>query len=212
MHVTRALAAAALAGTALGVAAPLALADDSGGSGNTGNTGNNTSNASEPSSASNIGPSNIIVMPATVKQGATFTVTVDGASCRGTGRTYDAVVESAAFPRTPLKGMATQGSSYATPQIFAATRPGAYDITATCGGKTVTGGGFTVVAAGASASSASSAAPARPSMPTKGAKAGLGAATRSMDSTETALGATALAAAVAATGVYLIRRRASGSR
>jgi hypothetical protein len=31
-----------------------------------------------------------------------------------------------------------------------------------------------------------------------------------MGSTETALGATALAAAVAATGVYLIRRRASG--
>jgi hypothetical protein len=180
-----ALAVAALAGTVLGVAAPLAAADD----------------------PSITGPSNIIVMPATVPQGGTLTVTVDGTSCRGSGTTYDAIVESNAFPRTPLTGMATQGASYATPQVFTAAKPGAYQITATCGGKTVTGSRFTVVAR-----SGASAAPSDPVKPAKPAKAGLSTAARSMDSTKTALGVTALAAGVAATGVYLIRRHASGKQ
>jgi hypothetical protein len=192
MHIPRTFAAAALAGAGmvLGVAAPLAAADD----------------------MSNTGPSNIMVMPASVKQGGTLTVTVDGSTCRGSGRTYDAVVESNAFPRTPLKGMATLGASYATPQIFTAAKPGTYHTTATCGGKTITGGRFAVVA-GAGTSASTSAVPstpvrsALPSTPPKGVKADLGAARRSMGSTETALGATALAAAVAATGVHLIRRR-----
>ncbi|MBV9025700.1 MAG: hypothetical protein JO362_18340 [Streptomycetaceae bacterium] len=195
MHVSRTFAAAALAGvgTLLGVAAPLGVADD----------------------MSNTGPSNIIVMPASVKQGGMLTVTVDGTTCRGTGKAYDAIVESQAFPRTPLKGMATLGASYATPQIFPAVKPGTYHTTATCGGKTVTGGRFTVVAATGAATDAgaSSSTPARsglPAMPPKGVKADLSVARRSMGSTETALGATAFAAAVAATGVYLIRRRAFG--
>jgi hypothetical protein len=186
MHVACTFAAAALAGTVLGVAAPLAVADE----------------------MRNTGPSNILVMPASVKQGGTLTVTVDGSSCRGAGKTYDAIVESDAFPRTPLQAIATLGSSYATPQIFTGAKPGAYHATVTCGGKTITGGRFTVLA-GTGASAVPS-TPARPITPPKGAEAGVSAAARSMDSTKTALGATALAAAAAATGVYLIRRRASG--
>jgi hypothetical protein len=208
MHLTGILAAAALAaGTSSGVAAPLAVAGGGGGAGA-------VAGATGTGATGSTAPGNIIVMPATVRQGGTLTITVDGASCRGTGRSYDAIVESDAFPRTPLKAMATQGASYATPQVFAAARPGTYHITAACGGKTVTGGRFTVVArAGSAVAPGDRVQAGMPAVPdTAGipAKAGAGASKRSVDSTETALGATALAAAVAAAGVFLIRRRPSG--
>lgn len=135
---------------------------------------------------SGTGPSNIQVSPKVVKQGGTLTVTVDGSACRGTGKTFDAIVESNAFPRTPLKGLKNEGSSVAYPKVFKHAKPGTYMVTATCGGKSITGGKFRVV-------------------PAKGAKGGLGGS-QDTNNTQLLAGAGALAAA-AAGGVYLLRRR-----
>ncbi|MEV6314358.1 hypothetical protein [Streptomyces sp. NPDC051776] len=97
--------------------------------------------AAEPSRP---GPGDIVVTPRTVKQGDTVTITVGGRSCRGTGRAYDAIVESNAFPRTRLTGQRGTSSSVARPRIFAAVEPGMHTVAATCGGWTVTGGRFRV--------------------------------------------------------------------
>ncbi|MGP3951886.1 hypothetical protein [Streptomyces sp. 7N604] len=123
MHASRTLVAAALAVAALGLPAPLAAADPG-----------------------REGPSDIVVTPVTVKQGGTLTITVDGRSCRGTGRAYDAIVESNAFPRTRLRGQPGTSSSVARPKVFGAVEPGTHTVSATCGGWTVTGGRFRVVA------------------------------------------------------------------
>ncbi|MEU8570446.1 hypothetical protein AB0C51_19215 [Streptomyces pathocidini] len=136
MHMPSAAVATALAGAALGLSASPAAAD--------------------PGQA---GPSNIVVTPRTVAQGAALTVTVAGATCRGTGRPYDAIVESNAFPRTALKGVRGEASATARPRVFAAVRPGTHTVSATCGGRTVTGGKFRVVPRrGTDASAASGAA------------------------------------------------------
>ncbi|MFG2193448.1 hypothetical protein [Streptomyces sp. NPDC048639] len=90
------------------------------------------------------GPGDIVVSPRTVKQGDTVTITVGGRSCRGTGRAYDAIVESNAFPRTRLTGQRGSSSSVARPRIFKAVEPGPHTVAATCGGWTVTGGRFRV--------------------------------------------------------------------
>ncbi|MGP3922889.1 hypothetical protein [Streptomyces sp. 8N616] len=123
MHASRTLVAAALAVAALGLLAPLAAADPG-----------------------REGPSDIVVTPVTVKQGGTLTITVDGRSCRGTGRAYDPIVESNAFPRTRLRGQPGTSSSVARPKVFGAVEPGTHTVSATCGGWTVTGGRFRVVA------------------------------------------------------------------
>jgi hypothetical protein len=120
MPAHRAAVATALAGAALVSAAPLAMAAD--------------------------GPRNIVVIATTAKQGGTLTMTVEGSSCRGTGETFDAVVESDAFPRTRLTGLPNETFSVAHPRIFDAAEPGRHTVTATCGGRSVTGGHFSVVA------------------------------------------------------------------
>ncbi|PWI42242.1 hypothetical protein CK485_21075 [Streptomyces sp. ICBB 8177] len=149
---------------------------------------------SPSSSAAPSGPSNILVFPTSVKPGGKLTVTVDGSSCRTGG-----IVESNAFPRTPLKGIPNQGSSVAMPMIFSAARPGTYSVTATCGGRTVTGGRFTVTGGKAVV------------VPSKGARTGLGGSVTGMNSTETALGGALLALAAAGGAAFLARRR-SGSK
>ncbi|MEU6082665.1 hypothetical protein [Streptomyces sp. NPDC047108] len=90
------------------------------------------------------GPGDIVVTPRTVKQGEKVTITVGGRSCRGTGRAYDAIVESNAFPRTRLTGKRGTSSSVARPRIFDAVEPGTHTVAATCDGWTVTGGRFRV--------------------------------------------------------------------
>ncbi|MGP3982153.1 hypothetical protein [Streptomyces sp. KR80] len=125
LHATRTAAAAVLAGAAFAVPAPLAAAD--------------------PGDA---GPSNIVVRPDTVEQGGSVTVTVDGRSCRGVRRAYDAIVESNAFARTQLEGMPHAAASVARPEVFAAVEPGRHTVAATCGGKTIVGGHFQVVRRG----------------------------------------------------------------
>jgi hypothetical protein len=163
MLVTRVFATTLTAGVALGLSAPIAAADS--------------------------GPSNIQVIPQTVRQGGTLAVTVDGTDCRGSGQTFDAVVESDAFPRTPLQGLPNEGSSVARPTIFAQAKPGTYTVTATCGGRTITGGTFTVV-------------------PGRGARGGLGGSSQGPNYTELLVGSAAVVAAVGA-GVYQMRRRSA---
>jgi hypothetical protein len=136
MIVTRALAATAAAGAALGLAAPLAAA--------AAGPATPSASSSAPSYASNSAPNNIIVTPRDVRPGGTLTITVDGTACRGGGRSYNAIVESSVFSRAPLKGIVNQGSSVATVKVFPTARNGAYKITATCAGKSITGGDFTV--------------------------------------------------------------------
>lgn len=151
MHVPRVAVAAALAGAVLVLPGPPAAAD--------------------PVDA---GPSNIVVVPAAVEQGAIVTITVDGTACRGIGRMYDAIVESNAFPRTRLTGLPDRRkTSAARPTVFAAAEPGTHTVSATCGGKTITGGHFRVVpprnasaapgtGAGSGTATAGSAAPSAP--------------------------------------------------
>ncbi|MCF6524568.1 hypothetical protein [Streptomyces sp. JJ36] len=138
---------------------------------------------------SGTGPTNIQVFPKVVKQGGTLTVTVDGTACRDGKGFHHAFVESDAFPRTPLRPLKHEGAAVAHPRVFDKARPGLHKVTATCGGKSITGGTFRVV-------------------PARGAKGGLGG-TQGGDSAQVAAGAGALAAA-AAGGVYLMRRRRSG--
>ncbi|GAB2576546.1 hypothetical protein GCM10027168_06820 [Streptomyces capparidis] len=128
-------------------------------------------------------PNNLQVFPKTVKQGGKLTVTVDGGSCRQ-GNAY---VESKAFPRVILVPLRTEGAAYATPYVFRHAHPGAYTITAVCKGKSVSGARFTVVHG-------------------HGPQGGEGGSVRSMSTTEAALGAGLVAAAVAG-GVCMMRRR-----
>ncbi|MCQ4043188.1 hypothetical protein ACFOSC_22955 [Streptantibioticus rubrisoli] len=135
MIVTRALAATAAAGAALGLAAPLAAA--------AAGPATPSASSSAPSYGSNSVSNNITVTPSDVRPGGTLTITVAGTSCRGSGRPYNAVVESSVFSRTPLKGI-NQGSSVATVKVLPTAKNGAYKVTATCAGKSITGGDFTV--------------------------------------------------------------------
>ncbi|MDF3289977.1 hypothetical protein [Streptomyces silvisoli] len=228
MTVTRALAVTVVAGAALGLSAPLAAAA----SGPANPSANPSASSSAPSYGSNSTPNNIIVTPKDVKPGGTLTVTVDGSSCRGSGKTYDAIVESSVFSRTPLKGIVNQGSSVATAKIFSTAKNGAYKVTATCGGKSITGGDFTVgdtavkgdppkgavhklgtLVRGAKSGALTkggegSATTKGGGALTKGAKTGLGGSHGGINTIQAALGATLLAAAVTGGGVYLLRRRA----
>ncbi|MET8677902.1 hypothetical protein ABZW18_09990 [Streptomyces sp. NPDC004647] len=198
MPVTRAVAAVALAAAALALPAPSAVAD--------------------PGRA---GPSNIVVRPGTVEQGGSLTVTVDGTACRGTGRAYDAIVESNAFPRTQLRGVPNEGSSVARPEVFAAVRPGTHTVSATCGGRTVTGGHFEVVARpGTNKDShpGTKAVPRRDTEPaprhsavagpSHAAKAGLDGSTDRVTPVAVTVGVALVTAFAGAVSYFLIRRRA----
>ncbi|MEU1625985.1 hypothetical protein ABZ746_11810 [Streptomyces sp. NPDC020096] len=195
MFVTRALAATVVAGAAFGLSAPLAAA----------------AGVADPSA-----PNNIIVTPKDVRPGGTLTITVDGSSCRGSGKSGGAIVESSVFSRAPLKGIVNQSSSVATVKILPTAKNGAYKVTATCGGKSITGGDFTVgdiyaksTVTKSGTTSGSTSGSTTSSTPTKGAKTGLGGSRGGINTVQAALGATLLAAAVTGGGVYLLRRRAS---
>ena len=225
MIVTRALAATAVAGAALGLSAPLAVAAAGPSTPSAPNPIASSAPSYGPGYSSNSAPSNIIVTPKDVRAGGSLTVTVDGTSCRGGGKSSNAVVESSVFSRTPLKGIVNQGSSVATVKVFPTAKNGAYKITATCAGKSITGGDFTVgdiavkgdpprraaVRLGTLVRGAKARAQANASgMPTTGAKTGVGGSHHGgINTVQAALGATLLAAAVTGGGVYLVRRRAA---
>lgn len=198
MHVPRRLLMTAAACSALGLSATPAVAD--------------------PGRA---GPDDIVVTPETVTQGDTVTVTVGGSACRGTGKAYDAIVESNAFPRTRLTGAPRETYSVARPRIFGAVRPGRHTVAATCGGRTVIGGAFRVVAPGAAGggvaesgeaesgvgdSAAPTAAQSPPTTPRHGVRAGLGGGSGRLNPFTASLGIGLVAASAAAGGYSLVRR------
>ncbi|MFE0102091.1 hypothetical protein [Streptomyces sp. NPDC059009] len=129
-------------------------------------------------------PSNITAMPSVIARGGQLTVTVDGTSCQSGG-----TVESPAFPKTNLTSIPGGSTSSATATIHEHANPGAYDITANCGGKTLTRpSAFTVIHGGV--------------------RGGLGGATTSgATTTDMAIGGALVAAAVVGGGVFWMRRR-----
>ncbi|MFF1380939.1 hypothetical protein [Streptomyces sp. NPDC058308] len=130
-------------------------------------------------------PTNIVAMPSVVPRGGHLTVTVDGSSCQSSG----SKITSPAFPDTELRGIPGGSAVSATAIIHQHTRPGAYDITAHCGGKTLTRpAAFTVIHGGV--------------------RGGLGGSTHSgATGTDMAIGGALVAAAVVGGGVFWMRRR-----
>ncbi|MEH0581487.1 MULTISPECIES: hypothetical protein [Streptomyces] len=164
MRTTRVLAAAAVSAAsvaALGLAAPAALARDGMG----------------------VSPSNIVVLPAVIARGGQITVTVDGCPSGGT-------MTSPAFGTanlTPING--ANQTAKGTAIIDDDARPGAYDITVNCSGRTLTRpDAFTVIG---------------------GVRGGLGGGTSTgATPTDMAIGGGLVAAAVVGGGLFWMRRRA----
>ncbi|MGW7221506.1 hypothetical protein, partial [Streptomyces sp. NPDC054826] len=125
MRNSRALAAAGAAVAVLGLGAPVAVAD-------------------APVTVSDGGgvpsPSNITAMPSVIARGGQLAITVDG--CPNGGH-----ATSHAFPRTNLTPVSGQrGTSRGTATINSDARPGPYDITVHCSGRTLTrSDAFTVI-------------------------------------------------------------------
>ncbi|GGO88561.1 hypothetical protein [Wenjunlia tyrosinilytica] len=139
----------------------------------------------------NTAPNTVMVFPKTVLPGGKLTVTVDGTDCREADRAaMDASVESAAFTRTKLMPLRNEGSSFATPMITDTSKPGRYTVTATCKGKSVTAGEFTV-------------------LPVAGSRTGEGGSIAQVSTTEAVVGGGLVAAAIGG-GVLMLRRRQSG--
>lgn len=117
MRTTRALAVAATAVAALGLAAPAAVARDG-----------------------ILGPSNIVAMPSAIARGGQLTITVDNCPTGGTA-TSDAFRQPAQL--TPVHGSNT---ARGTATISHHAKPGAHSITVNCGGRTLTNpNAFTVI-------------------------------------------------------------------
>ncbi|GAA2458154.1 hypothetical protein [Streptomyces glaucus] len=136
-----------------------------------------------PTAAAWDSPSNIVALPSVIARGGQLTVTVDG--CRNGG-----TATSNAFPATrltPLHGASETARGTAT--INANARPGAYDITVTCDGRTLTRpAAFTVLG---------------------GVRGGVGGGTVSgATPADIAIGGGLVAAAVAGGGLFWMRRRA----
>ncbi|HET9381236.1 MAG TPA: hypothetical protein VFP69_10445 [Streptomyces sp.] len=129
-------------------------------------------------------PSNIVALPSVIARGGQLTVTVDG--CRNGG-----TMTSNAFPRADLTVLpgTQRDSARGTARINSDARPGSYDITVTCSGRTLTKpAAFTVLggtSGGLGGSSSTGAAPA-----------------------DMAIGGGLVAAAAVAGGVFWTRRRA----
>ncbi|MEU3252462.1 hypothetical protein [Streptomyces sp. NPDC006997] len=128
-------------------------------------------------------PSNIVALPSVIARGGQLTVTVDGCRTGGT-------MTSGAFPRTsltPIHGANETAKGTAT--INSNARPGAYDITVNCGGRTLTRpAAFTVIG---------------------GVRGGLGgSSTSGATPTDMAIGGGLVAAAAVGGGVFWMRRRA----
>ncbi|WP_128434837.1 hypothetical protein [Streptomyces cyaneus] len=116
MRRTRALAAAATAVAALGLAAPAAVARDG-----------------MP------GLSNIVAMPSVIARGGQLTITVDGCPQGGTAT-------SDAFRPTTLTPVPGGSTARGTATVHHHARPGAHSITVNCGGMTLTKpNAFTVI-------------------------------------------------------------------
>ncbi|MFI2376773.1 hypothetical protein [Streptomyces sp. NPDC018972] len=161
MRNPRALAAAGAAVAVLGVAAPAAVADA----------------GRVPS------PSNIVALPSVIARGGQLTITVDGCPNGGTAT-------SNAFPRTeltPISGANDTSKGVAT--IDADARPGPYDITVHCSGRSLTRpAAFTVIG---------------------GVRGGIGgSSTIGATPTDMAIGGALVTAAVVGSGVFWMRRRA----
>ncbi|WP_320779342.1 hypothetical protein [Streptomyces sp. CRN 30] len=128
-------------------------------------------------------PSNIVALPSVIARGGQMTVTVDGCPHGGT-------MTSRAFPTThltPVKGANETSKGVAT--INGNARPGSYDITVNCSGRTLTRpAAFTVIG---------------------GVRGGIGGSNSSgATPTDIAIGGGLVAAAVAGGGVFWMRRRA----
>ncbi|GAB2330842.1 hypothetical protein AB0N20_32775 [Streptomyces griseoincarnatus] len=167
MRKTRALAAAGAAVAVLGVAAPVAVAD-----------GGRVAN-----------PSNIVAQPGVIARGGQLTITVDG--CPHGGH-----ATSNAFQRTNLtpvnnRNDIARGNDTArgTATIDDNARPGPYDITVHCSGRSLTRpAAFTVIG---------------------GVRGGIGgSSTTGATPTDMAIGGSLVAAAVAGSGFFWMRRRA----
>ena len=161
MRNSRALAAAGAAVAVLGFAAPAAVAD-----------GGRVPN-----------PSNIVALPSVIARGGQLTITVDGCPNGGTAT-------SNAFPRTELTPISgANDTSKGTATIDADARPGSYDITVHCSGRSLTRpAAFTVIG---------------------GVRGGIGgSSTSGATPTDMAIGGALVAAAVAGSGVFWMRRRA----
>ncbi|MDT0399618.1 MULTISPECIES: hypothetical protein [Streptomyces] len=161
MRKSRALAAAGAAVAVLGIAAPVAVAD-----------GGRVPN-----------PSNIVALPSVIARGGQLTITVDGCPNGGTAT-------SNAFPRTnltPISG--ANDTSKGTATIDAEARPGPYDITVHCSGRSLTRpAAFTVIG---------------------GVRGGIGgSSTSGATPTDMAIGGALVTAAVVGSGVFWMRRRA----
>ncbi|MFG2516301.1 hypothetical protein [Streptomyces sp. NPDC048584] len=161
MRKSRALAAAGAAVAVLGIAAPVAVAD-----------GGRVPN-----------PSNIVALPSVIARGGQLTITVDGCPNGGTAT-------SNAFPRTnltPISG--ANDTSRGTATVDAEARPGPYDITVHCSGRSLTRpAAFTVIG---------------------GVRGGIGgSSTSGATPTDMAIGGALVTAAVVGSGVFWMRRRA----
>ncbi|MFI9820427.1 hypothetical protein ACIHFC_08145 [Streptomyces sp. NPDC052013] len=161
MRNPRALAAAGAAVAVLGLAAPAAVADQ----------------GRVP------GPSNIVALPSVIAAGGQLTITVDG--CPNGGH-----ATSHAFPRTELRPI-SGGSNTAkgTATVNSDARPGPYDITVHCSGRSLTRpAAFSVIG---------------------GVRGGIGgSSTSGATPTDVAIGGALVAAAVVGGGVFWMRRRA----
>ncbi|GAB7106144.1 hypothetical protein JCM4814A_44580 [Streptomyces phaeofaciens JCM 4814] len=164
MRTTRIVAASAVSAAAiaaLGVAAPAAVARD----------------------GINANPSNIVVMPSVIARGGQITVTVDGCPTGGS-------MNSNAFRQanlTPINGANQTAKGTAT--INDNARPGTYDVTVNCSGRTLTRpAAFTVIG---------------------GVRGGLGGSSSTgATPTDVAIGGGLVAAAVVGGGLFWMRRRA----
>ncbi|GKQ39739.1 hypothetical protein [Streptomyces sp. A012304] len=121
MRTTRFLAvsaASAVAVTALGLAAPTAVARD----------------------GVNVNPSNIVALPSVIARGGQLTVTVDGCPRGGT-------MSSDAFPTTTLTPISgAHHTSRGTATVSNNATPGTHSITVRCDGRTLTNpAAFTVI-------------------------------------------------------------------
>jgi hypothetical protein len=128
-------------------------------------------------------PSNITVLPSVIARGGQLTITVDG--CRNGG-----TASSRAFPTThlsPVSGPNERARGTAT--VNSNARPGPYDVTVTCDGRTLTKPqAFTVIG---------------------GVRGGIGGSTTTgATPTDMAIGGGLVAAAVVGGGVFWMRRRA----
>ncbi|MDT0433498.1 MULTISPECIES: hypothetical protein [Streptomyces] len=127
-------------------------------------------------------PSNIVALPSVIARGGQMTVTVDGCPRGGTMR-------SEAFSRASLSPIGRSNeTSQGTAFIHHDVRPGTYDITVDCSGRTLTRpAAFTVIG---------------------GVRGGLGGSTSSgATPTDMAIGGGLVAAAVIGGGLFWMRRR-----